>query len=750
MTPGGASRSTAAEIFGSLRKSGWFGIGKDSAPAYLNRKEWLYRRVESIEFVGSRSLRRRISVDFEGPKDEYELPCLKDRGPADGRLVPLSVFFKWPPLHGFDLRGPHDEPISLYKRTTNKELDFGLLMGMVERLGIELDDQLGERLALLVAMNNPPNSWVEKITEQLRTVLSQAQPQSPSTGASDPDPKPEALARHREYIADTANLAAQLANSSILWAPLRVEPGCDSIVKFSYLDKYEHQSGRVRKLLHAFSWQDRRLAIPMPQAGQHTRYHVDVKRPESGIEFVRVQTLALPGMPTGVEDPVSPGGRRDERRPVRAGASADAVSQQSTPAHLEDPSGNAPFAEIVDRRIHIYHPARSAPSHRVYMQLVIAATREGFISQCAAVAVALAALMTVGYAMLKQAAADSAGFVVILAAIPLVLGYMLVRSEEPMEREGIIGVRLLAVLSGVVPIIGGLALVFRDSESGDLGATRPFWAALTLASWLIAIALMWSAAMAVAPRDALRRNRLRNIAAVSAGLCAVALIAANVVVSQPLRDPKLGFVLDHRAIVIVASAMTLVAASALHGFLEGVRGLAQPHIDKYTSRPDVRKLSDRVSSVAVLALGELWILLMTGAALGTLWQAMTLDEKNHHTVALDVADHMTNFALLPCALVIVVASAWLMQRPQRLRGIPHLLAVGAVCAAVPVVLRGMCVVVPGSVEIQSRVAWLAFAGWLLLAAITIRVPMAALRRAKADRAPRAGASQRIGEAAALK
>src|SRR5437588_9551259 len=95
--------------------SSWVDIGRRSALTYSLRRRWLFRCVESIEFLGATAVRREISVDVEIPK---YLPSLEDRGEQDTQLVPISVFAKWPALMKFDLRGPDEHPASLYVRDT--------------------------------------------------------------------------------------------------------------------------------------------------------------------------------------------------------------------------------------------------------------------------------------------------------------------------------------------------------------------------------------------------------------------------------------------------------------------------------------------------------------------------------------------------------------------------------------------------------------------------------------------------------
>jgi hypothetical protein len=52
-------------------------------------------------------------------------------------------------------------------------------------------------------------------------------------------------------------------------------------------------------------------------------------------------------------------------------------------------------AEIIDRRAHVYLGASGAPSHRVLLQVKLAATRNGFFQGCMIAALMVAALMWV-------------------------------------------------------------------------------------------------------------------------------------------------------------------------------------------------------------------------------------------------------------------------------------------------------------------------------------------------------------------
>src|SRR5215207_9661841 len=65
-TPRGLRMSSnSSESLRQVADSDWFELGRRTAKAYACHHDWLFRRVETIEFVGRRSVKRSISVDFE-------------------------------------------------------------------------------------------------------------------------------------------------------------------------------------------------------------------------------------------------------------------------------------------------------------------------------------------------------------------------------------------------------------------------------------------------------------------------------------------------------------------------------------------------------------------------------------------------------------------------------------------------------------------------------------------------------------
>jgi hypothetical protein len=557
------------ETLRHLTTSFWFGIGRDTAAAYAAHEAWLYRRVETIEFIGRHSVKRSISVDFEVPD---KLPSLRDRAPKGTSLVPISVLHKWPPPMDFDFVGPTGHSTSRYISTTNKQLDFGLLLGMADR-ALTLGENMGERTSWGLRRKlarqlhrREPERLAPTLRRELAAVVQSPRPSQTAVAHAVNELRSElnkrlddALEEERMQdgeelatrIAITVDLAARLAGSSILWVAVQGTPGTDRIVKFSYLDAYgasmrklpdassmlDESDGRQRRTAEAWwkrgfiacSWRPRTLFISLPHAGRHVRYHLDIPAPQGGVEPIVVDAMALPAAP-GAEDIADAKVRSVEffaRRSPRLALPDEWVGQESSLYFMDygDPivlastsmsldrdgddrtgTDRAASAEIADRRTHVSLGARSAPSHRVFLQVKLAATRQGFIRGCVIAALIIAALIVAVYVNLASVADHLEATVVLLSVAPVVLGYVLVRpGEDELERYHISGVRLMALISGATPLIGALTLILtHTAEQGhppDLNLVRPIWRALMVIGLVMAVGLIVSYFRAAPPKE---------------------------------------------------------------------------------------------------------------------------------------------------------------------------------------------------------------------------------------------------------
>lgn len=561
------------EALRQLTGSFWFGIGRRSAAAFACNEDWLFRRVEAIEFVDRRSVRRRVSVDFELPR---KLPGLGKRAARKTVLVPIAVLQKWPPLMDFHLLDQANQSVSRYLRTTNKELDFGLLLGMADLAFALGDSQIGKasrELRRRSARRLPltePERLAPTLRRELAAVVQDSQPSQRAVARAVNKLSAELRNRLREaldrerfldstkvatQVAATIDLAARLAGGSILWVPVQGRPGTDRIVKFSYIGPYhgtspeflEDPGGRqsrngdtrwrtpepLKRIAINCSWRRRIVTIPLLHAGRQVRYHLDVCAPEGSVEILEAKAAALPpATGNGTEDalvrsvpglakkyadeeavldvpdewvgPESGGYFMDYGPPLllaSTSSSAGGDSRSQTEKETET------SAEIIDRRAHVYLGVAGAPSHRVLLQLKLAATRHGFIQGCAIAAAVIAVLMWLAYAALRPAAIHIEPTVVLLSVVPVVLGYVLARPEEqPFEHYHLSGVRVMALFSGAMPIVGALLLVLTHKGSAsdtspDLTVVRPIWFALAWISTLTAVGLIVSWFRAAPSKD---------------------------------------------------------------------------------------------------------------------------------------------------------------------------------------------------------------------------------------------------------
>jgi hypothetical protein len=551
-------RSSVSESLRQLTDSDWFELGRRSAPAYACHQNWLFRRVETIEFVGRRSVKRSVSVDFERAEQLPDPKPLVEKGAC---LVPISVLQKWPPLMDFKLTDPHALPASLYLRTTRKRLDFGLLLGMAD-LTLRLGEGLTEDEAVDPAKESGPERLPAALRRKLADVVEDPVPQQKAVesavnglGSELERQLGDALEGKQGdliemYMATTVDLAARLAGSSILWVVIHGKPRSDQIVKFSYLgsysatrpklpgeskqDKDRWKGWRVVRwwkwLAIRCSWRPRTVSIPLLHAGREVRYHLDVRAPQGTVELVEAKALAFqPATPDSghqnasvrsvsslarlypeldVPDewvgPESGAFYMDYGKPPKTLAATPPRRKRRRKEEYRE--HNEASAEIVDRRAHVYLGPDGAPSHRVHLQLKLAAPRQGFIRGCTLSAGLIFILMWTTYFTLEAAAIHLDATAVLLSVVPVVLGYVLVRpGEEALERYHVTGVRLMAVLSGGMPILGALTLVLthhaQPSSEPDLSVAQPIWLVLAIFSTVLALCLVASFILAAPSKE---------------------------------------------------------------------------------------------------------------------------------------------------------------------------------------------------------------------------------------------------------
>lgn len=689
-----------------------YDVGKRSAEAYLQRRRWLFRRVETIEFVDRSAVKRRVSVDFHV---SHHLPRIRQRV-----LVPLSTTPKWPPLANFSLRGPDGEPASLYRRDVNKALDFGLLHGVLESVcnaaNRTLPEHLIPDLADLIASDQPLPSAVERLTSETWEVLSKI-------SATDK--------KLFDRCGEALDLVGLLAARSMLWVPLQGTQPRDCIVKFSYFDKIEQAPRRLPlRVLTTLGWREQTIFVALPHSGLHTRYHLEVLAPPgAGIEIMAARTLAFPGA-TLPEPP--------ESRQEHAGSPQD-----------DEPTGSA---RVVDRRVHIYHPFRSAPSHRMFLQLRWAASREGYVTGCVTSAAIIALVMSVSQAWLTQISRGTDSTIVLLAVIPVVLGSILVKPAEHMlERGWVVGIRSMALLAGAIPIAGAFLLLLAKDEPGN-PAVRTVWSVLTLASWAIVTSLTVSWIFAAHADDAGRDRRWTSAAPVAGLIAAAAIVAGSaggehqpfaVVTSEHLVD----HMVDHRYRILLGAALLWTGAVAMWTFIAGTWWRIAKAPYRHRSTPDsaeadrgpLRGRHRAIAKALIVYSGLAWIVITAVTAMATAFETLVVRGHANDRHAASLArwiDRGANASIVPAIVFMIATASWLWYRrfsrrpsadatPPGRRQLSDRqafasLVIATILAAAVLLLRLHSAIFPGGpAPIPPWVAWTVFGIWpAAVAAVT--------------------------------
>jgi hypothetical protein len=347
----------------------------------------------------------------------------------------------------------------------------------------KIDRSLLVELAEIVEDPEPGQERVARAMNRLNTTLQRAHPLQP--GAS-----PNGIESFADGLARTVDLAGRLCAGTILWVAVPGEPGSDRIVKFSYLGAHLVNRPRfpdhplnpawqaAKHLAVSCAWRRRTMTIPLLHTGRDVRYHLNIRAPEGRVEMERVTALAMPAAKGTHAEGAGPKALSvsalaaeypylDQPDEWIGPESIGYLMNYGAPERIacssptESIAGNHDAtAQIMDRQAHVYLGEEGAPSHRVLLQLKLNAGREGFIRACFLASCAFALLMWLVYIRLREASIHAEMTVVFLSLIPAVLGYIVVSpDEQPYEHEHLKGVRTMALLSGLIPLVGALILI---------------------------------------------------------------------------------------------------------------------------------------------------------------------------------------------------------------------------------------------------------------------------------------------------
>lgn len=403
-------------------------VGAAIAPLLLNPSQWIYRRVESIEFIDDTWVRRHVSVDFELPPIAVTTPYRG--GVPTTYLAPLALLGKQGLRH-FDLRDEAGRSMPLLTRDQNVRVAASALVShaqvyLQQRHGRTLEAEIAEDLRAIAETAGPHQEVVNRLFQ------------------------PEGVARiNRELLARNPRLqtlVGSLAENFIVLVPIT---GRDRrVIKYAYDEPLPpSRLPWPRRTAEAFGWASSEIVWKAPSVGLSRSYHLEVEAPRD-LEILGATLLATDG--------------RGQSYVFEHGASG--------------------------RRSHLF--ADRMPQDAIgTASVILRARRSGLLRAALLLGVLTSILITIGAFRVDALKSDPASPVALLAVVPALLAAYLARpGEHELASALMVGVRALVVVVGLAAIAAA-AVIMGDLS---VGMARDIWLVLSGVSWIAAAGLALS------------------------------------------------------------------------------------------------------------------------------------------------------------------------------------------------------------------------------------------------------------------
>jgi hypothetical protein len=413
----------------------------DSPP----QSRWVHRRVAQLEFLDTRAVRWRISVDFSIPESAPSI----DGG--QHLLVPITRWRK-SELVKLDFRDEQGTAIPLMTaEATSRLMAAALYRWAADILRREKAAEPGTMsgaLSEIVSQPPDPDQQEKTADEKIKVLLDRV---------SNADPHIAGV-----LFADKGfrSKLYELSENFVVLASVANSPGTRRILKLAFESAvtFQHPHGWWRKVRQLFGWRDWRLEVML--GGRGGSGHLEVAAP-TGVDIFKM--VARPAVVTQPE----PGARKSQKPLVIKTA------------------GKTPHVAI---RI----PA-GARRYRATIYLRVSLT--GWLTASWSVSLVIFGLMTVSRVRLwtlfsKAAAPGEAGTAatLLLALLGVFASYLLQPGEHPLAA------RLLRAARGLITIDVAVVLVAVGSLLLHYGTHEPtrMWDSLTVISGLVAVLLTLS------------------------------------------------------------------------------------------------------------------------------------------------------------------------------------------------------------------------------------------------------------------
>jgi hypothetical protein len=439
-------------------------IGRSAAAAVRSQHEWIHRRVEAVTFPWPEAgvYRRSVSIDFTIPQirpvrgrhDTAEGDTDPTASGKAGRYyVPLSLLKKWPPVNRLDLRSGAGQPVPLLTTQQNGIVDSELLVALaeaaLEAAHLSLPPEVADTIRLLAKSRGD---------EASRALLSLVPPNKLGT----PDDIHRVLRSDRLFT----DLAGGLRDSTILWLRVDGHPGDREIVKFAYEIPLDWKVGEWTA--QAFGLKPFSTKFESPHFGGTGSYHLNIRVPSP---------LSICDAQIGIIEPQTAEGDPDVDKLV---GSCTARELDKSVRIARDTLQL--YASRLGQEARFYvRGERTGARGEAWVALMLPKRSFPYAASIGSLAVAI--LLTAYFLRLSEVLALAEPAVAILALVPALLAYLVVRpAEHVIVGQFLAGARRVVTAAAGLPLIGAVAIVAngRDWTSG----LKIIFAVLVALAWI--------------------------------------------------------------------------------------------------------------------------------------------------------------------------------------------------------------------------------------------------------------------------
>jgi hypothetical protein len=428
--------------------------GSACAELIANPKGWINRRVETVEMLAQEETRRRVSIDFTLSAQQRDR--LRTR---HGLTVPISVLSKRP-LRNFDLRDEDDGARPILGRADNRTLALtALLSASLDALG---DPRQDDRVDSLTAdLRQIVFDDGEPALEGLAAFVDAAESGDEMRAAVWKDPACRSMLR-------------TLATDYVLFAALPLNGPDRRVIKYSYGEDFPLGPPPWARLSDRYApsevlWRARYpdrtwFLIDCPAAWRAASFHMEIAIPED----LRIARAELGRFPLG--DGGEDGDGEDGDEPI---------------ADLGEPDKDV-------NRAALYAATAIEPHDDVRAYVEIYSEREGPATRAALTAIAVAALLWLGYLSGLDASAPGAAVSLLLAGGAVVSGFAAVTGFHIIVNKILRSRRRALVLVVVCALTASASLAMEVPDRRPL----EIWLVAAILCSLAALRLGWSAVRA--------------------------------------------------------------------------------------------------------------------------------------------------------------------------------------------------------------------------------------------------------------